>query len=211
MISLLNIGKFLDISEQPKKADIIVSVGGDRTGYRIKKAYSLYAKNYSKSNKILINPKYDFHAFEYLTEKNISRKNIVSIDNAPNTMSEIRFTKRYMLENGFKRVIIVSDPPHLRRIRLLADGIAGYKSSGIECIVVGSSPPWWNKREYYKNGFALAFAISEMIKIPFNFIKYGILEKLGLYEQIKYMLAPYEHEIKKIYQKMFIHLWKIHS
>ena len=49
---VLNLGKFLDISEEPKKSDIIVSLGGGDLD-RIKKTKDLYNKDFS-TKKILI-------------------------------------------------------------------------------------------------------------------------------------------------------------
>ena len=41
----LNAGKILDISQKPQKADIIVVLGGDWFGYRVKKALALYTED----------------------------------------------------------------------------------------------------------------------------------------------------------------------
>ena len=47
------LGKFFDVSQEPKQVDIIVSLGGDN-GNRIKKTLSIYENNMSRSKKIII-------------------------------------------------------------------------------------------------------------------------------------------------------------
>ena len=44
-----------------------------------------------------------------------------------------------------------------------------------EMTIVGSDLSWWNKSTYYKEEKAIEVAFSELIKIPYNFIKYGLL------------------------------------
>lgn len=45
----------------------------------------------------------------------------------------------------------------------------------IELSVVKTEVPWWDDKEYYKNSLALKLALSEVLKIPYNYIKYKIL------------------------------------
>ncbi|WP_456383357.1 YdcF family protein [Hydrogenimonas sp.] len=208
--SFLNLGKFLDISESPQKVDIIASLGGYRLKDRIKKAYNLYEKGYSKSKKIIINSDFDIYAFSYLKEKGVKEENIIFMKNASNTMNEIYFIKNYMLKNKMHSVIIVSDPPHLRRIKLMAH-LANFKKLHLRCIVIGSEAQWWNRNHYYRHGFALSNAISELVKLVFNYIKYGILMEMGLWEPIEKFFRPYENEIKQIYKNLLHFLWTIYN
>ncbi len=50
-----------------------------------------------------------------------------------------------------------------------------FKKAEIELNIVGSDLSWWNKSTYYKEEKAIKVAFSELIKIPYNFIKYGLL------------------------------------
>ncbi|WP_456380449.1 YdcF family protein [Hydrogenimonas sp.] len=211
--SFLNLGNFLDVSETPKKVDLIASLGGDRLGYRIRKAYELYAGGYSKSGKIVINPRYDAHAAAYLAETNVSKNMIVTMDdNATNTMGELSFIRNYMLAHNMQSVIVVSDPPHLRRIKFFATTLVPFEEDGLQCIVVGSTPPWWrDKHHYYRHGFAIANAMSELAKFIFDYIKYGVLMKLGMWEPIENFFAPYRDDLKKIYIKTYRALWTIYN
>ena len=91
-----------------------------------------------------------------------------------NTADELLYVKKIMKDYNFKNVSIVSDPYHTRRIQILAD-LFDFEKVGIELNIVGSDLSWWNKSTYYKEEKAIEVAFSELIKIPYNFIKYGLL------------------------------------
>jgi len=180
----INLGEFLDITEEPKKTDVIVYLGGG--GYeRMGKALELYKLGYSKTDKLIFTSSLTFYIDKktvidkkvYFTEHGILEHNLIHAKKVKNTMEEVLFVKNYMLRHDLKNVIFVSDPPHSRRIIFLAQSIAEYKKSGLSCSVVSSDVNWWNKKYYYKKRKAIAMTISELIKLPYNYFLYGILKK----------------------------------
>ncbi len=209
-LSFLNLGKFLDDHDPYQKAEIIVSLGGDHTGDRIKRAYELYRNGYSQSGKIIINPPFDAHAVKYLTEHNVTGEHIVFMSHATNTVTELRFVKNFLLNHHMHKVIIVSDPPHLRRIRFLANSIEKFPKYGLQCTLIGSSPLWWNTDHWYRQGYALAFAFSEIVKFPIDYVKYAILERYGLLEPFREHCKPCLSRLRRVYKKIFMELWKIY-
>ena len=50
-----------------------------------------------------------------------------------------------------------------------------FKKLEIELNIVGTDLNWWDKSSYYKEKKAIKAAFTELIKIPYNFIKYGLL------------------------------------
>ena len=189
-IVFVNLGKFFDITEMPKKMDIIVCLGGGGSE-RIKKSLELYLSGYSKSGKIVLTgiglkqeEKKDYRTL-YLVKNGVSMENIIFFKGTSNTMKEISVLKNYLLDNNMEGAILVTDPPHSRRIIFLANAIAKYKHDGLSCFVVGSDVAWWNKKDYYKHNKAIRFVMSEMLKLPYNYIAYGILKPLGLYDIVK--------------------------
>ncbi len=189
----MNLGKFLDITDAPKKADIIVCLGG---GYseRLEKSLQLYKLGYSKANKIIFTgplmgrqSKEDLDEFDkmkYFKEHGVPEKNIVYAKNTRNTMQEVVFVKNYMLKHHYRSVIFVSEPPHSRRIIYLAKFVNNYDDADLSCIVVGSDVKWWDRNRYYKDREARRSVIIGMSKLVHNFIAYGVLEKLGLLEVV---------------------------
>ena len=185
----LNAGKILDISQKPQKADIIVVLGGDWLGFRVKKALTVYLDGFLQKNKIVVNgcqqiflkQKGRVYRTEasYLLAHGVAAKNIDTPNICGNTMDEVEWTKRYMLEHKYRSLIIVTDPPHTRRVRMLTK-IAGYSKNGIKVIFVGADVPWWNRAKYYEDMQALRYVVFETIKIPFNYLSYAVVEKLSL-------------------------------
>jgi len=183
-IGFNNIGEYLDITIEPHKTDIIVYLGGG--GFeRMKRTLDLYKQNYSKTGKIIftssptlhINKRTVLNKKDYFIQHGISGENIVYAKKTRNTMEEILFVKSYMLEHNLKSVIFVSDPPHSRRIIVLAQSIANYRRNGLSCSVVGSDVKWWDKKYYYRSLKALTMIVSELIKLPYNYCVYKVLKK----------------------------------
>ena len=176
VLFFLNLGNFLDISEEPRKAELIVCLGGGEEYVRIKKAISIY----QDGNLLLVTGGTNFTKKDSMQDKRISY--LVKYPNIKyeynpslkNTADELLYVKKIMKDYNFKNVSIVSDPYHTRRIQILAD-LFDFEKVGIELNIVGSDLSWWNKSTYYKEEKAIEVAFSELIKIPYNFIKYGLL------------------------------------
>ncbi len=178
----LNLGRFIDVTEEPVQADIIVSLGGD-SGCRIKTALSLYKNGYSKSGKFIythrdtigrsVTP--SLSKKEYLLNNGVQNKNIIHIDESmiTNTMEEVYFIKKYMLAHHYKSVIFVSHPQHSRRISTLAKSVANYEEAGLQLLVASCNPKWWNRTAYYMNKTSFNVTIYETGKLFYNLLKYG--------------------------------------
>jgi len=179
----INLGCFVDVTEEPKQSDIIVSLGDDFSGCRLKKALSIYKKGYSSVGKLVytgrdaLNPSIDASGSKttYLLRQNLKNKEFTHIDKSIilNTMEEVLFIKKYMLYHNYKSVMFVSHPQHSRRIKVFAEYIANYKESGLDLSIVSCDPIWWSKKTYYLNKTALKVTIYEIVKLFYNLIKYG--------------------------------------
>jgi len=181
----LNLGNFIDVTEDPKPADIIVSLGGDYSGCRLKKAVSIYKNGISKSGifiytgtDVLESSLKDVSSRkQYLLNQNIKKENIVYVSKKliTNTMEEVLFIKKYMLHNNYKSVLFVSHPQHSRRISSLANLIAGYEDAGLSLSIASCNPDLWEKSRYYTNKTSFIFTIDEIKKLFYNLFKYSPL------------------------------------
>ena len=179
----INLGEFLDITEEPQKTDVIVYLGGGGPE-RMEKTLELYKLGYSKTGKVIFTSSPTLHIDKktvidkkvYFSEHGIPEHNIVHAKKTKNTMEEVLFVKNYMLQHKLKSVIFISDPPHSRRIIFLAQSIAKYNEANLSCSVVGSDVNWWNKKYYYREIKAIAMTVSELIKVPYNYLVYEILK-----------------------------------
>ena len=177
---ILSIGRYFDVSQPPKQADIIVSLGGDN-GLRIKKTLELYDANMSRSHKLILTGADDFDASmkiyeldwraDYLSKKGVKKGNIIFNTTAQNTLEEIFFIKKYLLAHHLHSVIFITDPPHSRRISYFASDIAHYEDANLSYIVVATNNDWWNREHYYTNPEAIIFVVNESIKLTYYFIQ----------------------------------------
>ena len=164
-------GNFLDITEKAQKSDAIVCLGGniDRSTISIellKKHYvdKLYfigvkstLRNHMKKNNIDIS---------------MIEDKIIYVSKMHNTMDEILYTDNIVAKNNYKKIMIVTDPPHSRRvdfmIRCFSDNLKN------KYTIVSSKPKWWDKDLYFFNLKAIKFSFSEFGKIFYNYFKYTV-------------------------------------
>lgn len=208
----LNLGKLLDVTKPPQKMDIIAVLGGDWSGNRIKKGLELYKKKYSKSGLMIVNRWSQIYVEEngtvytndagYLKGHGVDEKRIIQISGAGKTMYEIRAIKKIMNAKKLHSVIIVTDPPHSRRVSMLADTLENYRKDGINFIIVGAEQKWWDKKHYYKNNIALSYALEETVKLLANYFKYGILERFGLLGFAQKIYEPFGGKLKLFIQSV---------
>ena len=204
---VMNLGSFFDITKKPEKTDVIVCLGGGGIE-RLTKSLDLYLKGYSKSDKLVLTGTTKFNKKEnkiaFFMRHGIPREKIIFLKGTSNTMYEVLILKNYLLKNNMKNVTFITDPPHSRRIIFLANTIAKYTRDGLSCFVVGSDVAWWNKESYYDNNKAIRFVISELLKLPFNYIVYGIIKPLGLYEPLKENIGGLMYFIKHNIQRLLV-------
>jgi len=199
IFGLFNIGNYLDISMKPQKVDIIISLNEGIE--RVNKSLSLIDKGYSKYNLLLLTYKRKTH-IDYILKKNHNLK-LVFTTKPFNTAEEVRCIKEYMLKYHYKSAIIVSDPPHTRRIKILTQLIKVEGNKNFKFIIIGSHVKWWNKDLFYKNKKSFRFVFTELIKIPYTYIWYGGVEKLGL----KWNIHSYEN-MKLLFNKIIYFFMK---
>ena len=176
------LGSFVDCTQIPVRSDLIVSLGGDEGGSRLKKTLQLYKEGFSASGKLLYTGTDALSSAcslsqsrkAFLLEEGIAEKAIVHIDQTliSNTMEEVFFIKAYMQKHFYSSVIFVSHPQHSRRIAMMAEDIAGYENAGLRFVVVGTDSPWWNAQKYYSNETSLKVTLYEVLKLGYNLLKY---------------------------------------
>jgi len=174
------LAKNLNVTQPPIKADIIVCLGG---GYveRLDKGIELYHEGYA--DKIIFtgpgiglldqDDKIGFWKIPFFEEKGIPKRDIYYLENMENTYTEIKAIKEYMLKNGYKRVLIVSDPPHSRRIQYLVD-LFKYKKSSLEVKIIGSDVLWWNQNKYFDSLRAYIEATKEVLGMIYYYVRYSL-------------------------------------
>lgn len=175
-IALMFSGCFFDQTSLPKRSDVIVSLAGGKEDQRLNKAKLLLEQNLSASQ-IMIHTGNTIRTFVN-QNGTVSELKVIKF-HTKNTQAEVRFIKNYMLENNLSSVMVVSDPPHSRRILFFANTVYDFPSSGLSIIVVSSDAPWWNPSTYSTDSTALEFVWMESIK----YLYYNTAYYLGFLEE----------------------------
>lgn len=165
------------MTEKPLTSDLVACMGGGDIE-RAQKSVWLYKQGYSKQNILILTGNTD----DYMVYigKHAPKLKLIQHPKIKNTAEEVRFIKKYMAEHHYESVIIVSDPPHTRRIKILTNLISVKGDEKFTYVFVGSGVAWWHRSKYYQNRSALSFALGEVLKIPYTYFYYGLMVKLGI-------------------------------
>ena len=158
-------------------ADCIVALGGD-TGDRIVTALDLYRRGYAPW--ILLtgvedSPGDTRRAYltwraEYLVKAGVPSAAILYDEHSANSRDEARNTLALASARGWKSVLVVSDPPHMRRLaRAWGKTFAG---TGRNYILVATAPAWWRERAWWQSERAAQFVITEYVKLGYYLVRY---------------------------------------
>ncbi|MGO9016398.1 MAG: YdcF family protein [Dissulfurispiraceae bacterium] len=154
----------------PQKADAIVVLGGDIGCWRSTLAVELLKEKYAP-NVLIINPCSDQERQEFMNV-GARRENIFFETVSKNSFEEAQNSLRTMQARGWKYVIIVTNPPHIRRVNWSWGHVLN--GSGLGYAIVATSPPWWNAKNWWKNETSRDFVLSEYMKLAYYIVVYGM-------------------------------------
>lgn len=158
-------------SDTPKKADVIVMLGGGDQG-RMQKAAELYNNNYADF--VIISPvrKYIYpQSIELATELGIPESAVIEEHDATSTYTNATETLDIMNEYGFDSALIVTSDYHLKRTKMSYDRV---NESGFDLSYIAA--PYTDGKEWYERSNATSLWFSEFYKL------WGY--RLGLYNFI---------------------------
>lgn len=156
----------------PSRVDLVVVLGGD-DGARYVRGRELLSKGFS--NRLLL-----FNATQDVRDSALRSLSGIelSFNEIPrNTWQEANVTRVVMRKNCFTSVIVVSDPPHLLRMRYA--WFSNFHGKGISYLLIASNPSWWDARRWWSDPMARRFVLTELPKLIYYFLNYrfGILEE----------------------------------
>jgi len=176
--AFLHYGSWIDATHNPIKSDLIVCLGGG-TVERLDTATTLYKKGYASHSHsvLLVGESYDTPA--YLKER-YPHTPITQHHSPSNTKEEVYYIKKYMVKHGYKDVLIVTDSPHSRRVKVLFSILDVEDDGELVLHLVSSNVKWWKAKKYYDDIRSGETVLSETIRILYSLVCYGVLEKLGV-------------------------------
>jgi len=169
-------GYWLEAAGQaPVRADAIIVLGGN-DGDRALRALGLYKEGYAP--KIVLTglergraspPANLTWRAEYLVARGVPKSALRFEIYSENSYEEAENILDLMRKQGWRTVIAVSDPPHMRRLAWTWHRV--FKGSGLTYALVASAAQWWMPGDWWRDEHSGAFVITEYIKIAYYLAK----------------------------------------
>jgi hypothetical protein len=162
-------------ARKPVVSDVIVVLGGD-DGLRVSKGTRLYLENYAPCILLTgLDSRYYRPETPDWREKKMMKsgiaRNVIFVDTtSKKSWDEAANTLHAMQEHGWKRALVVSDPPHM--LRLHHTWSAAFNDSPQEFVLVATSPEWWNPLLWWSDPIGFRFVLSEINKNLYYAIMY---------------------------------------
>ncbi len=154
----------------PRNVDAVVVLGGDwgpgGVGNRYVYARDLVLAGYSK-HLILIHPG---PAVIRDVQDKVPGAEIVNSLQAPGSWGEALTVRKRMQAQGLRSVMVVSDPPHMLRLRYTWGSIFG--GTDLDYTLVATSPPWWPGWRWWRDPEASGFVGKEVLKLGYYVVRY---------------------------------------
>lgn len=161
---LRGIGALLIYADPLEAADAAVALSGD-TGDRVSEAAWLYDKHYIQALYITYTEE---AALNELTreavEQGIDPPNIfVTEASVSNTVDEARAIRTLATNRGVDSLIIITDPFHTLRTRVIFKDILRDRAISIQVRPVGGH--WYRSNTWYKSQQGIQYTVEEYLKI----------------------------------------------
>ena len=161
---------------EARHGDVVVVLGGDGgVGGRYARGRDLVLAGYSK-RLILLYP-----SAAEIKDATARVPGVEIVDSTPaqGSWGEAEAVRQRMLAEGLRSVIVVSDPPHMLRLRYTWGSIL--RGTGLDYTLVATSPPWWPGWRWWRNPQASSFVGNEVLKLGGYVLKYrfGLGARVG--------------------------------
>lgn len=171
-------GRFLDGPfDEPVQADLIVVLGGD-TGKRVRRGLQLYQQGLAPDILVVGLEGWDepvrSHRLDWsvreLIDAGVPQAHILSENASKSSWDEAVNTAKLMKSRNMKRVLVVSNPPHMRRLAWVWGKV--FKDTGMEYRLIPTSMPQWKPDRWWHDSLSAQYVISEHIKLAYYLINH---------------------------------------
>ncbi len=165
---LRGIGALLIYADPLKEADSVVALSGD-TGDRVAEAARLYQKQYASYLFITYTdePARDALIRAAVMEGIPADRVIVTEMQVSNTVDEARAIKALAKERAQDSLIIITDPFHTLRTRIIFRNV--FRGSGIDVQVRPVGGHWYRSTTWWRTAEGRRYTIEEYLKILLYF------------------------------------------
>lgn len=165
---LRGIGALLIYADPLKEADSVVALSGD-TGERVAEAARLYQKQYASYLFITYTdePARDALIRAAVMEGIPADRVIVTEMQVSNTVDEARAIKALAKERAQDSLIIITDPFHTLRTRIIFRNV--FRGSGIDVQVRPVGGHWYRSTTWWRTAEGRRYTLEEYLKILLYF------------------------------------------
>jgi hypothetical protein len=152
---------------EARHVDAVVVLGGDGgMGGRYVLGRDLVLAGYSK-RLILVYP-----SAGQISDAQATLTGLEIVDSTPATGSwgEAMAVRQLMKAEGLRSVMVVSDPPHMLRLRYTWGSVL--RGTGMDYTLVATTPPWWPGWRWWRNPSASDFVGNEVLKLGYYVVRY---------------------------------------
>ena len=169
--AFINAAAYLEApARSPVRADAAFVLGGD-AGDRVVRAAGLHREGMAgvfvltgaEDSIEEVRPAYLYWRAAVLVRAGVPEDAVLLDSASSNSEDEAAYGLRLAKARGWKRVLVVSDPPHMRRLSLLWG--RAFAGSGVEFVLVASRPRWWEPGRWWRNRKSAQFVVMEYIKL----------------------------------------------
>lgn len=169
---LTALADYLIASDQPRPADAIIVLGGG-TGDRERTGARLFREGYAPEmlttghSLDLVGLDLTFAELSAgeLEKQGVPADRIYLLKTSDSTCDDARLSRQLLAAQNARAVLIVSDPFHLRRAKMIFE--REYAGSGIAVIPVAASPSWFRSQGWWTRGKDARVVVEEYIKLGY--------------------------------------------
>jgi uncharacterized SAM-binding protein YcdF (DUF218 family) len=158
-------------------ADVIVILGGDSKA-RLATGAELYRQGFAP-RLVLAGDQGDGEPgpnrsstprLPYLLAQGVPRDAIQLVPKPRNSREEAAATRELMRQSGWRKVLVVSDPPHMRRLSWIWERELG--GTGMSYVLVAARAWWWRADRWWEDEWAKQFVEAEVVKIGYHALRW---------------------------------------
>ena len=112
-----------------------------------------------------------YPSYDYLRAAGVAADAVWADGSARNTWQEIVWVRNAAAQNGWQTLLIVSDPPHLRRLAWVCRQVLDRR--GIAYRLAATNPDWWRPAAWWKDPSALRYMALECLKLNYYRLRYA--------------------------------------
>lgn len=178
LLGVLNVGHWLSAPRSAAtQGDLIVALGGGGIE-RIQIALKLYEEGHAR--RILITgldrvsgqneSRYQDWQSQFLLNRGVPSEALLFDHESANSYEEANRTAELMRIKRWKTSLVISDPPHLRRLNMVWGPAC--TRHGLECRLIPTEPATWNPARWWGEGPWAKFVGMELLKLAYYSVVY---------------------------------------